>query len=120
VWSDTCVNLAVFDSNGMPYSATSVELSQQEKAGADEVGYATWMPYQKERAVKDMAPIVFYESPGLVQPFGQEVIGGDEGSAQRTGLSAGGLIAAMKGSPAEGDFSETDADNKPPEYPSAA
>lgn len=59
-------------------------------------------------------PLVF------IHALGKEVIVFNEGSAQQDGLSTGGLIAAIKRSPAEGDFSETTADNKPPEDQSAA
>lgn len=45
VWSDTCVNLAVFDSNGVASNHTSVFLFQGdgERPGSQ---YAEWMPYQ--------------------------------------------------------------------------
>lgn len=51
VWSDTCVNLAIFDANGSTYSKTSVLLLQDEmeRPGAN---YAEWMPYQKGQAAK--------------------------------------------------------------------
>ena len=45
VWSDTCVNLAVFDSNGVPYSQTSVQLIQDDEQ-PNGASYAEWMPYQ--------------------------------------------------------------------------
>ena len=51
VWNDSCVNLGVFDPDGLPYSRTSVYLQQDE--GVDQsLPYATWMPYQKGQAVK--------------------------------------------------------------------
>lgn len=55
VWSDTCVNLAIFDSDGEPYSATSVFLFQGD---GDRPGsqYAEWMPYQKAVAAGQIAP----------------------------------------------------------------
>jgi hypothetical protein len=60
VWSDTCVNLAVFNANGVALSRTSVYLVQE---GAEKPGdvyaerkpgdvYAEWMPYQKGQAAK--------------------------------------------------------------------
>lgn len=51
VWSDTCVNLCVFDANGNVMSKTSVLLVQpnSESPGA---GYCTWMPYQVGQAAK--------------------------------------------------------------------
>jgi len=55
VWSDSCVNLAVFDANGISHSRTSVYLLQ----GGDDVpagsGYCEWMPYQKGQAAKTEA-----------------------------------------------------------------
>jgi hypothetical protein len=51
VWTDTCVNLAVFDANGNPHNFTSVLLHQGEgdRPGA---GFCEWMPYQKGQAAK--------------------------------------------------------------------
>jgi len=51
VWSDTCINLAVFDSNGIASNQTSVFLFQGE---GDRPGsqYAEWMPYQQGQAAK--------------------------------------------------------------------
>jgi hypothetical protein len=55
VWSDTCVNLAVFDSNGVASNQTSVFLFQGdgERPGSS---YAEWMPYQKQVAAGQIAP----------------------------------------------------------------
>lgn len=54
VHSDTCVNLAVFDSNGKTFPATSVPLFQQQQP--KEIGdHAAWMPYQREQAAKQEA-----------------------------------------------------------------
>lgn len=54
VWSDTCVNLAVFDANGCGHSRTSVLLHQDgnPRPGA---GFCEWMPYQKGQAAKTEA-----------------------------------------------------------------
>lgn len=46
VWSDTCVNLAVFDSNGVATNKTSVFLYQGDGAERPSSSYAEWMPYQ--------------------------------------------------------------------------
>jgi hypothetical protein len=51
VWSDTCVNLAVFDSNGVAGSQTSVFLFQGDSERPSSC-YAEWMPYQKGQAAK--------------------------------------------------------------------
>jgi hypothetical protein len=51
VWSDTCVNLAAFDSNGVPYSNTSVFLYQGDGQKPSSQ-YAEWMPYQQGQAAK--------------------------------------------------------------------
>jgi hypothetical protein len=51
VWSDTCVNLAVFDANGNPHSRTSVLLVQPESE-TPAAGYCCWMPYQVGQAAK--------------------------------------------------------------------
>jgi hypothetical protein len=51
VWTDTCVNLAIFDANGIPHQKTSVLLLQYDNPAPDG-GYAEWMPYQKGQAAK--------------------------------------------------------------------
>lgn len=54
VWSDTCVNLAVFDANGNQHSRTSVLLVSDDMRAPTE-NYAEWMPYQKGQAAKTEA-----------------------------------------------------------------
>lgn len=54
VWSDTCVNLAVFDANGSPTNRTSVLLVQEGNPRPDS-GFCEWMPYQKGQAAKTEA-----------------------------------------------------------------
>jgi hypothetical protein len=51
VWSDTCVNLAIFDHNGAASNQTSVFLYQggSERPSSQ---YAEWMPYQQGQAAK--------------------------------------------------------------------
>ena len=51
VWSDTCVNLVIFDSNGMLFNATSVDLIQDEREYPAHP-HAFWMAYQKGQAAK--------------------------------------------------------------------
>ena len=51
VWSDTCVNLAVFDANGTPYARSSVLLVQDGNPTPGSC-YCEWMPYQKGQALK--------------------------------------------------------------------
>lgn len=51
VWSDTCVNLVVFDADGIAYNKTSV-LLHQDGDERPEAGFAEWMPYQKGQAAK--------------------------------------------------------------------
>lgn len=51
VWSDTCVNLAVFDSNGIASNQTSVFLFQGEGERPGSC-FAEWMPYQQGQAAK--------------------------------------------------------------------
>lgn len=56
VHSDTMVNLAAFDANGVPSSHTSVPLYQggpEEERPASY--YAEWMPYQQGQAAKTEA-----------------------------------------------------------------
>ena len=54
VHSDTMVNLAVFDPNGVPFNKTSVTLVQ-EGAPIPAGMYCEWMPYQKGQAAKTEA-----------------------------------------------------------------
>jgi hypothetical protein len=65
VWGDRCVNLAVFEPNGVPMShpPTSVTLVQEgDPPPPMGVPYCTWMPYQLGQAAKTeaerAAPIV--------------------------------------------------------------
>ncbi len=51
VWSDTCVNLAVFDAEGKHHGRGLVPLVQPE-AEAPEGAFCTWMPYQIGQAAK--------------------------------------------------------------------
>lgn len=54
VWSDTCVNLAVFDANGSASNRTSVLLYQGEGERPSRM-FAEWMPYQVGQAKKHEA-----------------------------------------------------------------
>ncbi|WP_422097487.1 Thoeris anti-defense Tad2 family protein [Variovorax sp.] len=49
VWSDSMVNLTVFDANGMPHSRTSVCLIQGDEP-RPEAAHCEWMPFQKGQA----------------------------------------------------------------------
>ena len=54
VWSDTCVNLVVFDANGDRHGRTSVLLldeNMERPLGT----FCEWMPYQKGQAAKTEA-----------------------------------------------------------------
>lgn len=48
VWSDTCVNLAIFDANGVPTPTppTRVLLVQPEAEAPSGGHYCAWMPFQ--------------------------------------------------------------------------
>ena len=54
VWSDTCVNLAVFNPNGEASNQTSVFLYQGD-TDRPSSSYAEWMPYQQGQAAKTEA-----------------------------------------------------------------
>lgn len=51
VWSDTCVDLTVFDADGAAHSRTSVVLWQGEGVPFQS-SYCEWMPYEKGQAAK--------------------------------------------------------------------
>lgn len=50
VWTDSCVNLTVFDANGVPHPRTSVRLVQDGQEGPVCHGHCEWMPFQKGQA----------------------------------------------------------------------
>lgn len=53
VWNDNCVNLVIFDANGMKHVRCSAYLRQGEDSLPDWVSaYAEWMPYQIGQAKK--------------------------------------------------------------------
>lgn len=51
VWSDTCINIGVFNENGETFNRTSVSL-HQDGDERPQSNYAEWMPYQKGQATK--------------------------------------------------------------------
>jgi hypothetical protein len=55
VWGDRCVNLTVFDSNGVAHPRTSVTLVQDGDPVNALGRYCEWMPYQKGQAAKTEA-----------------------------------------------------------------
>jgi hypothetical protein len=58
VWSDSCINVGGFDANGTPFSATSVQLLQDDDtAPTDGRVYAEWMPYQKAVAAGEIPAV---------------------------------------------------------------
>ena len=63
VWSDTCINLAVFDANGVASNQTSVFLYQGEGERPSSL-YAEWMPYQQGQAAKTEALEVKLQEKG--------------------------------------------------------
>ncbi len=52
VWSDTCVNLAVFDTNGNPTPGRTSVLLHQGEGERPARMFAEWMPYQIGQAAK--------------------------------------------------------------------
>jgi hypothetical protein len=50
VFNDGLVNLAVFDSNGMSHSRTSVPLVQEGEDKPEHGYFCSWMPYQVGQA----------------------------------------------------------------------
>jgi hypothetical protein len=55
VWNDRMVNLAVFDSNGVAHSKTSVPLLQDDDPKPEHGFFCEWMPFQKGQAAKTEA-----------------------------------------------------------------
>jgi len=56
VFNDALVNLSVLDSNGTPFSRTSVPLVQEGEAKPEHVYFCEWMPYQVGQAAKQAKP----------------------------------------------------------------
>lgn len=54
VWHDRMINVAGFDSNGKPFSLSSLTLVQDDEP-KPEGNFACWMPYQKGQAAKTEA-----------------------------------------------------------------
>jgi hypothetical protein len=54
VWHDRMINLGGFDSNGVPFAATSVRLLQDDEQPDAQQPFAQWMPYQVATAKKDV------------------------------------------------------------------
>ena len=53
VYSETKVNLVVYDHYGVPHQRTGIQLVQGDEPR--ESSYAEWMPYQKGQAAKTEA-----------------------------------------------------------------
>lgn len=66
VWSNTCVNLAIFLRSGTPLSSppTSITLVQDDAARPENGNFCTWMPYQIGQAKKHDVS----EVPGMPAP----------------------------------------------------
>lgn len=54
VHGDRCINVAGFNSNGLPFQLTSLTLVQDDEP-KPEGNFACWMPYQKGQAAKTEA-----------------------------------------------------------------
>lgn len=52
VYTDTMVNLVVFDANGNSHGLCSVDLIHEGKPRPEGGRYCEWMPYQKGQAAK--------------------------------------------------------------------
>jgi hypothetical protein len=57
VFNDELVNLAVFDSNGVSHSRTSVQLVQAGEDKPEHGYFCEWMPYQVGQAAKAAANV---------------------------------------------------------------
>lgn len=52
VWSESCVNLSVFNANGESRGVTSVPLFQGDGEPPEGMFFCEWMSYQKGQAAK--------------------------------------------------------------------
>lgn len=101
VWSDSMVNLTVFDANGAPHSRTSVQLVQDVQGDRPASPYCTWMPYQKDQAAKAQAQAVDTGAGSLVCSL--PVTGT---LAYTDGTTATGVEPLPEASPAQQDAAE--------------
>ena len=94
VWSDTMVNLAVFDQSGVPFSATSVWLLQDEEARISKelATLAEWMPFQNGQAAKQESQV-----PDRYTPTFQGALAAlkDGHRVARAGWNGKGMFAYM-------------------------
>lgn len=69
VWSDRCVNLAIFDTNGVPWPKppTSIPLVQEGDTIPDGM-HCTWMPYQVGQAKTAVQATAMLPGQGHVSP----------------------------------------------------
>lgn len=69
VWSDTCVNLAIFDPHGRPFNSppSSVRLVQPDEDTPAGGHYCKWMPYQ---ITKSHGSESGEKEVGLIEPKG--------------------------------------------------
>lgn len=82
VWNEGCVNLTVFDANGIPHGRTSVVLHQDGNPKPD-CGYCEWMEYQKGQAAKTEAAEKALDA--VTKPAAEETV---EQMIQDKGLNA--------------------------------
>lgn len=59
VHSDTMVNLAVFDANGLQFGATSVQLVQPGRPRPEFGNFCEWSSHQVDQAKKADTPVAF-------------------------------------------------------------
>nr|WP_295782200.1 hypothetical protein [Rhodoferax sp.] len=60
VHSDTMVNLAVFDANGLQFGVTSVQLVQPGQPRPEFGNFCEWTPHQIENAKNPDTPVVAF------------------------------------------------------------
>lgn len=68
VWSDTCVNLSVFDHDGNRHFFASVRLLQDDEAAAADANYAEWMPFQVGQAKAQAAEHPVHAAVAAMNP----------------------------------------------------
>jgi hypothetical protein len=101
VWHDRCVNLAVFDANGVSFSFTSVRLLQEDDVAAEGEMHARWMDYQKGQAAKaeQLEARLLATAPASPQPPVSNAFvapGCEQFTGTAVGLTFGDALAVLK------------------------
>lgn len=78
VHTDTMVNLAAFDSNGVAYNKTSVALVQSGQQAPGSSSWCEWMPYQVGQAKNQEDSATLTLSPDILAALKRTIVRVDQ------------------------------------------